>query len=332
MEERTRGLSRQLRSAEGKIRELQFVEEELNHKLRSLRRENNELRDDLQRDRSRGRAMPTVALPQRSVPYDLAHHNNETRRKVQQVREERGIRSYSAVVQSSGPPPPNMSAVRPAVPPQAKAKMVSQRPPSVSTATPAVSQDSVVPSSNAPVPQLSAVQRGKQRCEDTDDDDDDDDEGTLRRENPDVVASVATSYFGTQWKKWVEMGPNGPGGDAPSNPQLYPQAVEQFLFLDHLMLERKSNALAQFLGGFRSTAQQTRKENRSEAQTKACASWKKPVWATSNFYNRQTQQLERATMAEVRSGAAEKQRQNATRLQKEIEGIAIGRASCRERV
>src|SRR5262245_63823432 len=127
MEERTRGLSKQLRSAEGKIRELQFTEEELNHKLRSLRRENNELRDDLQRDRSRGRAMPMVALPHRSVPYDLAHHNNETRRKVQQVREERGIRSYSAVVQSSGPPPPNMSAVRPAVPPQAKAKMVSQR-------------------------------------------------------------------------------------------------------------------------------------------------------------------------------------------------------------
>src|SRR5262245_34725222 len=238
MEERTRGLSKQLRSAEGKIRELQFEEEELNHKLRALRRENNDLREDL-RDRSRGRAMSTVALPPRSGPYDAAHHNNETRRKVQQVREERGSRSYSTVVQSSGPPPPNMSAVRPAVPPQAKAKMVSQTPSSVSTAIPAVPQVSVAQSSNAPISQLSVIQRGKQRRVDSDDDDDDDDdEGTLRRENPDVVASVATSYFGTQWRKWVEMGPNGPGGDAPSNPQLYPQAVEQFLFLDHLMLER----------------------------------------------------------------------------------------------
>src|SRR5262245_57652212 len=60
MEERTCGLSRQLRSAEGKIRELQFEEEELNHKLRLLRRENNDLRDELQRDRSMGHALPTV--------------------------------------------------------------------------------------------------------------------------------------------------------------------------------------------------------------------------------------------------------------------------------
>jgi hypothetical protein len=179
-------------------------------------------------------------------------------------------------------------------------------------------QENVASSSNISQPERSQsffVKKDEVLVEDSDDD------GLLRGERLDVVASVATTQFGRQWSRWIEVGPTGPGGDAPRNPQLYPARVEQFLFLDQLMRERRSDELAQFMGSFRLNAQRTRKENRIEAQAFACAGWKKPLWASLHVFNRQTHQVERTTVAGACSEAAEKQQANADRLQSELEAI-----------
>jgi hypothetical protein len=293
-----------LRRAHQTIEDQQEEINELRHKLLSSRREVEDLREDLTRQRSRGSSIP------RASPYDERRHNTDTRRRVIQSREERGTRSYSSVVQTTAPPSSNLTRAPP--------------PPSSSSAGSSAQRESVASSSNAPPPGRSQsffVKKDKEPREDSGDDDDDD---LPRGERPEVVASVATTEFGKRWRKWVESGPNGAGEDATRNHQLLPTLVEQFLFLDQLMRESRSDALAQYLGTFRSTAQSVKKENRTNAQVKACERWKKPDWASSSSFNRQTMQMERTTVAGARMEVEEKQRANAARRLGEVEAVAIG--------
>src|SRR5215510_13171981 len=85
-------------------------------------------------------------------------------------------------------------------------------------------------------------------------------------------------------------------------------AGRTFLFLDNLMNESRSNPLAQYLGSFRLTAQSVKKENQTKAQAKACERWKKPHWASSNTFNRQTMQVDRTTVAGARVQVEERQK------------------------
>ena len=304
-------LNAQLRRANQRIEEQLDEETELRRQLRIARREAEDLREELARERTRGSSTSAVALPPRTGPYDERRHNNDTRRKVQQAREERNIRSYSSVVQSSEPPPSNIAMVPP--------------PPSSPAAAPSAQRESVASSSNAPPPGRSQsffAKNDKVSFDNSDGEDDGDD--LPRGERPEVVASVATSNFGQRWRRWVESGTNGAGEDATRSHQLLPTMVEQFVFLDQLMHRSRSDALAQYLGVFRAAAQATKREQRTKAQAKACERWKKPDWASSTTYNRQTMQMERTTVAGARVEVEEKQKASAARRQGEVESVAIG--------
>jgi hypothetical protein len=311
--QRADSMNAQLRRANHRIEEQMDEENELRRQLRIARREADDLRDELTRERSRGSSTQAVAMPPRTGPYDERRHNNDTRRKVQQAREERSTRSYSSVVQSPAPPSSNV----PVAPP----------PPPASSAGSSTQRESVASSSNAPPPEGNRpffVYQAQLPVEASEGGDGDDDDDLPRGERPEAVEGVAASEFGRRWKAWVQAGPYGSGEDVTRDQQLVPKMVEQFLFLDRLMHQSRSDALAQYLGTFRATAQSVKRENRTNAQVKACERWKKPDWASSSIFNHQTMQMERTTMAGVRMETGEKQKTSAARLQREVESVAIG--------
>src|SRR5262245_3465686 len=307
---------------------------DLRRQLRSTREELDHAYGELNRERSRFPAGSSTTPP-RSSPYDERQHNTETRRRVNQVREERNIRSSSAAVQAPAPPSTIVTRAHPPSSSSTRAESSAQR-------------DSIAPSSNAP-PQgrtqffFTPAQRGvvpfprnappagESRTPAVSDrpsrpfggnDDSDDDDDLPLGERPDVVVGVASSNVGLRWRRWLDT--NGAGEDPTRIQELEPATVEQFMFLDQLMRERQSHALARYLGTFRSNAQSTKKERRSEAQAKACASWKKPDWAPSTVFNRQTMQVERGTVSEVRAGTEDQRQAKAARLQDEIMSVAFG--------
>src|SRR5262247_3141579 len=111
--ERADSLNTKLRYANQRIEEFKEEENEMRRQLRVARREADDLREELVRERSWASLTMAVAPPPRPGPYDERRHTNDTRCKVQQVREERSARSYSSVVQSTVPPPSNVAVVPP---------------------------------------------------------------------------------------------------------------------------------------------------------------------------------------------------------------------------
>jgi hypothetical protein len=308
--DKARHAETKLRRAHKMVEDQQRELDDLRRQMQNARREIKDLHEDLARERSQAPAMPAVASSPRPSPYDNRQHNTETRRRVLQGREERGTRSYSLVVQTPAPPSSNVARAPPLTPSPSVGS--SARPESI----PLLSN--TLPSEgNQPF----TVDKGKMPEIGSDDDDEDD---LPRGERPEAITSIASSDFGRRWRRWVEAGPNGAGEDATRSHQLMPTQVGQFVFLDQLMRDRRSDALAQYLGVFRLTAQSTKKESRTEAQVKVCGGWKKPDWASSKIFNSQTSQMEHTSMANVRNEVEEKQRASAARLQGELMAVAIG--------
>ena len=308
-EERASNTSGQLQRAHQAIESHQREIVDLRRQLRSTREELDRVHEDLSRERSRASSSAAVTPPLRGSPYDERRHNTDTRRRVIQGREERGTRSYSSVVQT---PEPSSSNVRRELPPPSSS--------SADSSAQLEPRERPAPSSNVPpqeARQIPTIVEPGMIASDSDGDDD-----TPRGERPEVVAGVAASPFGVRWTRWLDA--NGAGEDPSRIEELVPVVVEQFLFLDRLMHQRRSDVLAKYLGAFRSNAQSTRRERRSEAQAKACASWKKPDWATSTVFNRQTRTIERTLVSEVRNGEEEQQRLKAARRQSEVTSVAIG--------
>ena len=282
---------------------------DLRRQLRGAREEADRAYGELNRERSRFPA-GSATTPPRSSPYDERQHNTETRRRVNQVREERNIRSSSSAVQTPAPTSSNMARAPPPSSSSSRAESSAQRE--------RVASSSNVPSSRERQPPA-VFDRPSLPVENDDESDDDDD--LPQGERPEVVASVASSSFGLRWRRWLDT--NGAGEDPTRIEELAPATVEQFLFLDQLMRQSECDALARYLGAFRSNAQGVKKEKRSEAQAKACASWKKPNWASSSVFNRQTMQMERGTVVDVRAEAGDQRRARAARLQGEVMSVAL---------
>src|SRR6202042_3196478 len=84
--------------------------------LRSAREDLDHAYGELNREHSRflaGSSTTSSTTPPRPSPYDERQHNTETRRRVNQVREERNIRSSSLAVQTPAPPSSNMTRAEP---------------------------------------------------------------------------------------------------------------------------------------------------------------------------------------------------------------------------
>src|SRR5262245_14910737 len=107
---------------------------DLRRQLRSTREELDHAYGELNREHSRFPAGSSTTPPQ-SSPYDERQHNTETRRRVNQVREERNISSSGSAGQAPAPPSTMVTRAHPPSSSSTRAESSAQR-------------DSIAPSSS----------------------------------------------------------------------------------------------------------------------------------------------------------------------------------------